>query len=108
MSVWKLVRYAPVPNRPTCTEPVQYKYMYRYTPRKHDISHFFGKSGSTSEKKSENVENPDVEEVPVCSEDESRVRTGTEGADDESRIPGPAGNIQLLNWMMKTSVVEIH
>lgn len=75
--------------------------------RKHDISQFFGKSGSTSEKKSENVEkqNPDVEEV--CSEDESRVRTGTEGADDESRISGPAGNILLLNWM-KTPVVEIH
>jgi hypothetical protein len=32
MSVWKLVRYASVPNRAPRTETVQYKYMYRYTP----------------------------------------------------------------------------
>lgn len=66
--------------------------------RKRDIAHFFGKSGTTTGEKSDihEEQNPDVE---VRSEDESRVRTGTEGAHDESTIPGPAGNVLLLNWM---------
>lgn len=72
----------------------------RRMKRKRDISHFF-KSGSTTEEKREKEEENPEEVLEACSEDVAREQTGTEGAraHDEASIPGPAGNVLLLNWM---------